>query len=128
MGVLGLGQKPESQYGKSSQGTSDSYDTDAPTSVTVLRARGVVAGPSISSVVRVISDPTVIAQGLIPQEVGLGGVGFFNVGEEGDVPALAVSIYGSDSRNVWVELAGRILTRILGHREVEGCLYRRAGV
>ena len=125
---FGLGPKPEGQCEKSSQGSRASYDADTPTLVTVMYGSVVRAGPNISSVVGVIGDPAVIAQGLIPEEVGLGGVGCVDVGEEGDVPAATVSIDGSDSCNVWVEHTGWLFTRILGHREVESFLYRRPRV
>lgn len=130
--ALGLCQKPGSEHGKSCQGDSTNNDADAPiargrstttgsVSAVSVRASG---GSGVSTKVGVESDPAVIAQGLVPQEVGLGGVGLINAREEVDVFAAGVSVDGSNSRNVRVEFCGRVFTGVRVHRKVEGFLYR----
>lgn len=125
---MGLGQKPGSKHGKSRQRNSTTDDvaifgsTATVSVVTIIRA-GVVAG-SGSTVGGILRDPTEIAQGLVPHEVGLGRVGFLSAREEAGVCTIGVSVDGTDSCNVRVELACRLVTRVRVHRKVEGFLYR----
>jgi len=134
--ALGLCQKPGSEHGKSRQGDSTNNDADAPIvrgrstatgSVPAVSVR-VGVGSGVSTKVGIKSDPAVIAQGLVPQEVGLGGVGLINAREEVGVFAAGVSVDGTNSRNVRVEFCGRIFTGVRVHRKVEGFLYRSTRV
>jgi hypothetical protein len=129
--ALALCQKPGSKHGKGREGDSTNSDVDTPMvvisgstasgSVSTVR---VGVGSGVSTKVGITGNPTVIAQGLVPQEVGLGGVFLFNASEEVGVLAVAVSVDSTNSCNVRVEFGSRLCTRLRVHRKVEGFLYR----
>ena len=87
-----------------------------------------IIGSGVSTKVRVKRDPASIAQGLVPQEIGLGGVGFIDTREEAGVHVVGVSVDGSNGRNVRIEFASRVFTGVRVHRKVKGFLYRSASV
>ena len=128
--ALGLYQEPGREDGKSRQGYNTSSDTSAPIvggsigtcSVPAVTVRG--GGGSGVSKVGVSRDPAVIAQGLVPQEVRLGGVGLIDASEEIGVVAVAVSVDGTNSCDVRVEFGSRLFSGGRVHRKVEGLLYR----
>lgn len=128
-------RKPDSEHGKGRQG--DSTSNNLGTSVAVLGPTGPVSTVTVrvvaigwgrSSVVGVARDPAVIAQRLVPQEIGFGRVGLVSGGEESGVLSVGISIDGADSCDVRVELSGSLFTRIRVNRKVKGFLDRPSGV
>jgi hypothetical protein len=73
-------------------------------------------------------DPSVVAQRLVPQKVGLGRVSLIDVSEKAGVLSTRVTVDGADSRDVWVELAPLLATRANFHREFKGLLDRPARI
>jgi len=134
---LALGHKPGGEHEKSRQGDSTGCDlgtsvvalgTTAAASVSIVAVHVVAIGWGRSTVVGVARDPTVIAQRLVPQEVGLGRVVLFSVSEESSVLSVGVSVDSADSCDVRVELGGGLVTRVCLDRKVEGLLNRPSGV
>lgn len=136
-GGYASGQNPGSEHGKSRQGDGTSHGLDTPiiflggstaagsvlSGITVVRATAVViAGGGVSTVVGVTRDPAVIAQRLVPQEVGLGRVAFLSVSEKAGVLPTRVTVDGTDSCDIQIELVSRLFTRVYVDREVEGLL------
>ena len=137
-----LGQEPGSEREKRRQGNGTSNDPGVfiialgrSTATTPVSAGSVVrvvvaviAGCGISTITGITRDPAVVAQRLVPQEVWPGGVGLVDAGEEGRILSVRVTVDGTDSCNVRVELASELFTRVLVDRKVEGLLNSPARV
>jgi len=126
------GQKPGSKRKEGRQGGGSSNDVGVPTGVVgrstatgSVSTAVVIGGSTVAGVTR---DPAVITQRLVPQEVGIGRVGLVNAGEETNIISVRISVNGTNSCNVRVELIGRFCPRVCVHRKVEGLLNRPARV